>query len=235
MWYESGHRKKKLMHSYSKTSVPERMLIRIVSGITIVLLAFSVTANPVNTRYVGSTQEFTLNKVPDAPVYYVEGQSGIPGANNEGFTSNAGFVVTDKGVVVYDALGTPVLGDRLLKEIRKVTKKPVTLVVVGHYHADHIYGLQAFREQTKATIWAQRDASGYYDSPNAGKRLAQRREALFPWVDENTFIVKPDQKFKDRHTFDMGDTKIELIHAGPAHALDDTILVVHKYGVVFFR
>ena len=186
-------------------------------------------ANP----YGESEISFEIHKVKDAPVYYVIGQSGVPGAANEGMTSNAGFVVTEKGVVVYDALGTPTLGYRLLEEIRKVTDKPVAMVVAGHYHADHVYGLQAFREHTKAIIWAEQSAYQYIDSADSQLRLDQRRDALFPWVDENTYLVKPDQSFSGNKTFDMGDIKIELIHAGPAHSPDDLIMVVHKYGVVF--
>ncbi|MGD8782911.1 MAG: MBL fold metallo-hydrolase [Thioalkalispiraceae bacterium] len=193
----------------------------------------SVADERVKTPYGESTIEFNLQKVPDAPVYYIKGMSGVPGAENEGLTANAGFVVTQKGVVVYDSLGTPVLGYRLLQAIRKVTDKKVKLVVIGHYHADHAYGLQAFREHTDAAIWAQRDASLYYDSPGASQRLAQRREALFPWVDETTYLVKPDKTFIDKTEFDMGDTMIQLIHAGPAHAPDDTIMIVKKYGVLF--
>ena len=201
----------------------------------IILLALLVPAQvaAVNTPYGKSTIEMTLHKVPDAPVYYVLGRAGVPGANNEGMTSNAGFVITEKGVVVYDALGTPALGFRLLQEIRKLTDKPVSVVVAGHYHADHVYGLQAFREHSEAEIWAQAQSSIYIDAPDADIRLKQRRKALFPWVDENTYLVKPDKTFDDRQLFDMGDTRVELIHAGPAHAPDDTIMVVHKYGVIF--
>ncbi len=183
--------------------------------------------------YGASEIAFEIHKVKDAPVYYVLGHSGVPGAANEGLTSNAGFVVTDKGVVVYDALGTPTLGYRLLQEIRKVTDKPVAMVVAGHYHADHIYGLQAFREHSKATIWAEKSAYQYIDSNDSQLRLEQRRDSLFPWVDENTYLVKPDQTFVGNKTFDMGDTSIELIYAGPAHSPDDLIMVVSKYGVVF--
>lgn len=190
-------------------------------------------ASKVDTPYGESSVEFKLHKVPDAPVYYVLGLAGVPGAENEGLTANAGFVVTQQGVVVYDALGTPVLGYRLLQAIRQVTDKPVKLVIAGHYHADHIYGLQAFREHSDAQIWAQRQSALYIDAADAQRRLEQRREALFPWVDERTYIVKPDQTFIDRQMFEMGDTRIELIHAGPAHAPDDTIMIVHNYGVVF--
>ena len=37
---------------------------------------------------------------------------------NTGYMSNAGFVVTDDGVVVFDALGTPALGQAMMLAIR---------------------------------------------------------------------------------------------------------------------
>ena len=36
--------------------------------------------------------------------------------------------------------------ERLLAEIAKVTPQKVTHVVVTHYHADHVYGLQVFEK-----------------------------------------------------------------------------------------
>jgi glyoxylase-like metal-dependent hydrolase (beta-lactamase superfamily II) len=211
----------------------KKIQIHLLVVLTTVLISNAWSKGVVNTPYGESEIPFELHKVENAPVYYVIGQSGVPGAANEGMTSNAGFVVTQKGVVVYDALGTPVLGYRLLHAIRSVTDKPVVIVVAGHYHADHVYGLQAFREHTKAVIWAEKSAYQYIESPDATLRLNQRRDALFPWVDEKTYLVKPDKTFIGKKEFDMGDTKIELIHAGPAHAPDDLIMVVRKYGVLF--
>lgn len=199
--------------------------------IAMVFLPFIHTATAA--PYFEVTVPFEIQRVPGANVYYVIGQSGIPGSDNQGHTSNAGFVITKKGVVVYDALGTPALGYKLLEAIRKVTDKPVALVIAGHYHADHIYGLQAFKEHTKATIWAQENAQDYITDPNADRRLEQRRIALDPWVDEKTYVVKPDRTYRDKHTFDMGDVHIDLLYAGPAHAPDDTIMVVREAGVVF--
>ena len=39
-------------------------------------------------------------------VWYVQGDSGMASAANQGFNSNAGFVVTRDSVIVIDALGT---------------------------------------------------------------------------------------------------------------------------------
>lgn len=192
------------------------------------------------TPYAESKLEMKLFKVKDAPIYYVLGFSGVPDAENEGHTSNAGFVVTDAGVVVFDALGTPALGYRLLQRIREVTDQPIDRVIMSHYHADHIYGLQAFEEHAgNPPVWAQELALGYVggstasQGEDAARRLAQRREALFPWVDENTHIVSPSNTFEDEMTFEVGGVSFMLKHLGPAHAPADSIMLVKDYGVLF--
>ena len=126
----------------------------VISAMTTAITALA--AEEVLTPYGPVSLPFQLHKVADAPVYYVIGLSGVPDAENEGHTSNAGFVVTDDGVVVFDALGTPALGYRLLQRIREVTEQPIAHIVVSHYHADHIYGLQAFKQHAgDPPVWAQ--------------------------------------------------------------------------------
>jgi glyoxylase-like metal-dependent hydrolase (beta-lactamase superfamily II) len=205
------------------------------------LLSVAVqAAEPVATPYGAVSLPFVLHRVGDTPVYYVVGLSGVPDAENEGHTSNAGFVVTSGGVVVFDALGTPALGYRLLQRIREVTDQPVERIIVSHYHADHIYGLQAFEEHAGAPpVWAQARALGYTggtaasQGEDAQRRLVQRREALFPWVDEDTYIVPPDHTFAEAMTFEVGDITFVVRHLGPAHAPGDSILLVRDYNVLF--
>jgi glyoxylase-like metal-dependent hydrolase (beta-lactamase superfamily II) len=200
----------------------------------------ALAATPVQTPYGAVSLPFTLHKIADAPVYYIEGLSGVPDTVNEGHTSNAGFVVTPAGVVVFDVLGTPALGYRLLQRIREVTDQPVKYVVVSHYHADHIYGLQAFKEHGGAPIvLAQRGTLGYAggtrdsQGEDAQRRLEQRRQALFPWVDEKTYIVAPDEVFDQEMSFELGGIEFEVRHLGPAHAPGDSIMLVRNYGVLF--
>ena len=53
--------------------------------------------------------------------WYVQGMAGEASAANQGFMSNAGFVITTTGVVVFDAPGSAPLAEQLLREIRKLT------------------------------------------------------------------------------------------------------------------
>ena len=60
------------------------------------------------TEYAPISVSMEVKKVSEH-VYYVQGKAGIA-TDNEGFISNAGFIVTGDGVVVFDTLGTPSLG-----------------------------------------------------------------------------------------------------------------------------
>jgi glyoxylase-like metal-dependent hydrolase (beta-lactamase superfamily II) len=176
---------------------------------------------------------FEAEPVSADGVYYFSGQSGVPGKQNEGFTANAGFVITNEGVVVFDALGTPSLGAAMVDKIGELTKLPITHVVISHYHADHVYGLQAFSELTKAKVIAHEASSAYINSPDAGQRLDQRKQALSPWVDDNTRVVAPDVTFENETTLESGNYRFSIVHAGPAHAPDDSLMMVEPAGVLF--
>jgi len=197
-----------------------------------------VAAVAAQTPYPAITIPLKIDQLPGRSIWYSTENPGVPGKDNEGNTSNAGFVVTSDGVVVFDALGTPSLGWALLQEIRKVTDKKIRYVVASHYHADRIYGLQAFRDHTDALIVAQERAGEYKDNEEtadekASQRLDQRRGALFPWVDGNTRVVPPDITFRERMTITLGDRRLTLVYAGPAHSSSDMMMMVEPDGVLF--
>lgn len=163
--------------------------------------------------------------------YYVQGQGGLATAANEAYNSNAGFVVTAEGVVVVDALGTPALGQALIDAIRRVTTQPIRRVIVTHYHADHVYGLQAFKA-IGAEIWAHRGGREYLER-EAQARLEQRRRDLRPWVNEDTRVVPADRWLDGNETFTLGGLTFDLIHLGPAHSPEDMVVVVREEQLIF--
>ena len=134
-----------------------------VSKTMLILLAlFGLTATA--GTYPPVTVSMSLERVSEH-VYYVQGKAGIA-TDNEGFISNAAAVVSDAGVVVVDALGSPSLAQRFLEELSKVTDQPVVKVIVTHYHADHIYGLQVYQD-LGAEIIAPAGFLDYLESPAA--------------------------------------------------------------------
>lgn len=163
--------------------------------------------------------------------YFVEGPPGTP-TDNEGFMSNAGVVVTPDGVVVFDALGTPSLAFKLCKLIKEITDKPIVKVVVSHFHADHIYGLQVLKDMG-AEVIAPIGAKDYLASDAAQGRLKERRESLFPWVNEETYIVDPDVYVDKDVSFTLGGINFEIILLGSTHSQGDLMLRVKPDGVLF--
>lgn len=183
-----------------------------------------------NSPYEPTNVEMELIQVSPR-AYYVAGPPGTP-TDNEGFMSNAGVVVTDEGVVVLDALGTPSLASLLASKIREVTDKPVVKVISTHYHADHIYGLQVFKEQG-AEIIAPAGAKDYLATDSAEARLAERRESLFPWVDGSTYLVKPDRYITDKTQFTLGGIDFVLTPLGSTHSDGDLTIEVVQESVLF--
>jgi len=177
-----------------------------------------------------ATVEMELQQVSEH-VWFVQGVAGVA-TDNQGFVSNAGFIVTGAGVVVFDALGSPALGRLLLEKIRAVTDEPVVRVIVSHYHADHIYGLQVF-EDLDADILAPAGADDYLASDNAKERLEERRFTLAPWVNENTRLVYPDQYLEEGKQFRLGDAGFVVTVVGNAHSDGDLTLYVEPDRVLF--
>lgn len=171
-----------------------------------------------------------LHKVSDR-VYYVQGKAGIA-TDNAGFISNAGFVVTGAGVVVFDTLGSPSLAEKLLGQIRTVTDQEVVKVVLSHYHADHIYGLQVLKD-LGAEIIAPAGALNYLDSEAAESRLDERRVSLYPWVNEQTRLTRPDVIIDRDTRLEIGDVSLQLTYLGAAHSDGDLTMYVEPDRVLF--
>jgi len=166
-------------------------------------------------------------------VWFVQGNAALGSTANRNFISNAGFVVTDDGVVVIDALGSPQLATELLAEIRRVTPKPVRYVIATHYHADHIYGLQTF-VAAGAKVIAHASAREYLNSDTAQKRLEASRVELAPWVNADTHLVPADRWLDaTESTLTLGGLEFVIAHVGPAHTPEDLVVVVPKLGVLF--
>ena len=187
--------------------------------------AYGQNAKPVDT--------IQLKPVQVAPhTYFVQGFAEMGSSANQNFISNAGFVVTPAGVIVVDALGSPILAQKLIAEIKKITPQKVVAVIVSHYHADHVYGLQEFKK-IGAKIYAQGEGRNYLSSETAKQRLIASRIDFAPWININTNLVSADVWVDQKLKLSIGGVDFFISRVGPAHAPEDLMVYVPSEKVLF--
>jgi len=173
--------------------------------------------------------DMTLKKVSEH-IYYVQGIAGLP-TNNKGFISNSSAIITDEGIVIFDALGTPSLAKNFVNKIREISDKPIKKIFISHYHADHFYGLQGLLAPG-VEIYAPAGAQNYLAREGAQIRLNTRREALKPWLNETTKLIPADHYLTRDMQFKFGGLDISVIHFGSAHSDGDLSLYVKQDKVL---
>ena len=199
-------------------------------GILMGSFIFFGSAYGQNAKPVDSIQ---LKPVQVAPhTYFVQGFAEMGSSANQNFISNAGFVVTPAGVIVVDALGSPILAQKLIAEIKKITPQKVVAVIVSHYHADHVYGLQEFKK-IGAKIYAQGEGRNYLSSETAKQRLIASRIDFAPWVNINTNLVSADVWVDQKLKLSIGGVDFFISRVGPAHAPEDLMVYVPSEKVRF--
>ena len=167
---------------------------------------------------------------PLAPgVYAVLGDTG---RGSEG-RPNAGFVVTDSGVVIIDALASPRQGEDLLRRIRSVTEQPIKWVVLTHHHPDHHFGTAVFR-RLGARVIAHPDrrvlaSEGGEDALIADWVRVVGLDAMRGFE----FADTPDRPVVGTDTLRLGGRTLVVSHPGAAHSAGDLIVWLPSERILF--
>lgn len=146
----------------------------------------------------------------------------------EGGTSNAGFVVGDKGVVAIDAQKTVEGAQAERAVIAKITPKPVDTLIVTHGDPDHVGGIAGFpadvaliaHENTRAAIIAAANDGG--GGPVYG---AMYRDL----VDHHM----PTHTVGASESVTIDGVKMQIIYVAPGHSSGDLIMWLPQQKVVF--
>lgn len=121
------------------------------------------------------------------------------------------IVITSDGVVVTDPIN-PIAAQHMLGEIRKLTDKPVRLVIYSHNHWDHIAGARIFKDQGAKII--QHELAAKHTRPHPA-------------------VVPADETFSgERHVVTVGDQTIELVYPGPSHGSGLVVMRLPKERIL---
>ena len=171
-------------------------------------------------------------KVTDK-TYYFYAEDPEPSIDNKAFFNNPGFVITSEGVVVIDTGSSVQIGEMLIRQMKKITDKPVVKIINTHYHGDHFLGNHAF-------VDAYPDVEIYSHQATIDKIKAGEGTFWYDFMQRNsgngitgTIITPPTKTFEGGEVIKMGDTTIKIHYFGTAHTEADLIVEVVEESVVF--
>jgi len=132
-------------------------------------------------------------------------------------------------VVVVDA-NYPWGAGPILRDLRKITAKPVRFVLDTHYHADHSYGNGVFAEQG-ATIVSSDDTAADSRSRNTAGWAKNTDTGEYDLKQYR--LVHPQLTFHDKLVIEDGERRLELIRVGPAHTRGDVVAWLPQERILF--
>lgn len=148
------------------------------------------------------------------------------------FAANAGIVVSRDGVIVIDTLTSAKEGKRLLRDIRKITDKPIRYVVLTHGHLDHAFGASVFTDLGAILVSHELEREAL--AQNSAKIF--KNFAAYGLTKEDmagTRVALPTLTFTERLTLRLGEEVVELIHQTPSHSPGSTLVYLPKPKVLF--
>lgn len=161
---------------------------------------------------------------------------GKPGSGCYGFTAegdpNSGVIVGTESVMVIDAQATPLMAKKVIDCIGQITDKPVSHVVLTHYHAVRVLGASAYQAQNIIMSDAARDyvvERGQQDWDSEFGRFPR----LFQGYESIPGLTYPTATFSASMTVHLGSKTVQLHKIGRGHTAGDIIIHVPDSQVLY--
>ena len=173
----------------------------------------------------------SANDLTDKTVSFDELGPGLYGYTAEG-DPNSGVVIGPDSVLVVDAQATPAMAADVIARIRTVTDKPVSHVVLSHYHAVRVLGASGYAGAEIITSDVTRDMIAERGQQDMDSEIG-RFPRLFRGKDTIPGLTWPTLTFHKRMTLWMGQREVQIIHVGRSHTAGDTVVWLPKERVLF--
>src|SRR2546427_7940591 len=140
--------------------------------------------------------------------------------NREGRIFSSGVVVTNEGVLVFDALESEAIARGERETIAGTIKQPIRYLVSSPFHDPFSKGNVAYADVFK--IGHENYRAGLFDQMQRGGVPAEEQQARMP-----------NATFRDRMSVHLGGKEIQLLHFGAAHTKGDSILFVPQDRIAY--
>lgn len=165
--------------------------------------------------------------------WVIHGPLGDPSVANQGFMNNPAFVVTADGVVVVDPGSSVHAGRMVLRQIRKVTDKPVTHVLNTHVHGDHWLGNHAFHDVFPDAKFMAHPRMIEGAHGGQAKRWLDLMDHLTEGFTRGTRPVIPTVPVVEDQSFIAGGITFRILAPPKAHSGTDIMIHVVEEDVLF--
>jgi glyoxylase-like metal-dependent hydrolase (beta-lactamase superfamily II) len=145
---------------------------------------------------------------------------------------NSGVIIGDDSVMIVEAQATPRLARKVIDCVRSVTDKPISHLVLTHYHAVRVLGASAYgadqiiMSDTARSMVVERGQEDW-DSEFA------RFPRLFEGHEEIPGLTWPTTTFSEAMTVYLGNRRVDIFVPGRAHTAGDAAIWVPDEEVMF--
>jgi len=145
---------------------------------------------------------------------------------------NSGVIIGDDSVMIVEAQATPRLANKVIEKVREVTDKPISHLVLTHYHAVRVLGASAYgapqviMSDTARSMVVERGQEDWDSEFQRFPRLFEGHESI-------PGLTYPTTTFSDAMTVYLGKRRVDIMHLGRAHTAGDAVINVPDANVMF--
>jgi len=177
--------------------------------------------------------------VPDYPakqisehVYVIHGPTELPNVANRGFMNNPAFAIGEDSVVVLDPGSSRYAGEMVLRQIRKLTDKPVSDVFITHIHGDHWLGNHAILAAYPTVRIHAHPQMIVEAHRGQAENWIELMENLTEGFTRGTVAVIPDSELSNGQEMQIGGLTFRVYLSPHAHTMTDAMIEVVEDSVI---
>jgi glyoxylase-like metal-dependent hydrolase (beta-lactamase superfamily II) len=145
---------------------------------------------------------------------------------------NTGVIIGDDSVMIVEAQATPRLARKVIDCVRSVTDKPISHLVLTHYHAVRVLGASAYGAREIVMSDAARAMVAERGQEDWESEFA-RFPRLFEGHEEIPGLTWPTTTFSEAMTVYLGQRRVDIFRPGRAHTAGDAAIWVPDCEVMF--